>query len=258
MKDVESSVKDLENEITCAVCHEFYQEPKVLSCCHYYCKRRVYRIALLEGLDKPFCCPDHECRKETTLPQGRVDNLQTAFFINRLKELHTKLGPVTGQVDVKCELCSEDKAEAFCRQCVHFICAECVKSHQRMKKAFPGHKIVTLEELKEGGAEEILVQEPTLPTCKLHDELTKFYCFDCSCLICRDCTVENHQYQSIKKAVPGLKTSLKERLSPLREIFDNLTHAMKEIRSARSEVEVHGKFVTQCINSKYLTRFSRL
>ena len=249
---MESGVKDLENEITCAVCHEFYQEPKVLSCCHYYCKHCIYRIALLEGLDKPFCCP--ECRKETTLPQGRVDNLQTAFFINRLKELHTKLGPVTGQVDVKCELCSADKAEAFCRQCVQFICAECVKSHQRMKKAFPGHKISTLEELKEGGAEEILVQEPTLPTCKLHDELMKFYCFDCSCLVCRDCTVEDHlghKYQSIKKAAPGLKTSLKEHLSPLREICDNLTHAVKEIQSTRSEVEAQGKTVAQCINRKF-------
>ena len=183
-----------------------------------------------------------------------MDNLQTAFFINRLKELHTKLGPVTGQVDVKCELCSEDKAEAFCRQCVQFICAECVKSHQRMKKAFPGHEIVTLEELKEGGAEEILVQEPTLPTCKLHDELMKFYCFDCSCLICRDCTVEDHlghKYQSIKKAAPGLKTSLMERLSPLREICDNLTHAVKEIRSSWSEVEAQGKSVAQCINNKF-------
>ena len=49
----------------------------------------------------------------------------------------------------------------------------------------------------------------------------KFYCFDCSCLICRDCTVEDHlghKYQSIKKAAPGLKTSLKERLSPLRDM----------------------------------------
>ncbi len=51
--------------------------------------------------------------------------------------------------------CSGSKAEAFCRQCAEFICAECVKSHHRMK-AFAGHKTVTLDELKEGGVKEMI------------------------------------------------------------------------------------------------------
>ena len=39
------AVRDLEKEITCAICHEHYQEPKVLPCCHYYCKQCVYQLA---------------------------------------------------------------------------------------------------------------------------------------------------------------------------------------------------------------------
>ena len=31
---VEKSVEDLEKEITCAICHDHYTEPKVLPCPH--------------------------------------------------------------------------------------------------------------------------------------------------------------------------------------------------------------------------------
>ena len=55
---VEKSVEDLEKEITCAICHDHYTEPKVLSCLHYYCKQCVHRLTLRTGLDKPFSCPE--------------------------------------------------------------------------------------------------------------------------------------------------------------------------------------------------------
>ena len=128
----DSGVEELEREITCAICHEHYKEPKVLSCCHYYCKQCIYSLALRTGLDKPLSCP--ECRKDTTLPQGSVDNLQAAFFVNRMKEVHSKLERATGKVEAKCEMCSGATAEAFCRQCVMFICAECVKQHQKNER----------------------------------------------------------------------------------------------------------------------------
>ena len=135
---LEKGVKDLEEEITCAICHEHYTEPKVLPCCHYYCKRCLHQLTLREGVDKPFSCP--ECRKDTTLPEGGLDNLPTAFFVNRMKEVHSKLELAHGKVDAQCEMCSGEKAEAFCRQCAMFICADCAKSHLKMK-AFHGHKV---------------------------------------------------------------------------------------------------------------------
>ena len=69
-------LEELEEEITCAVCHGHYQEAKLLPCMHYYCR------ACIEGLAKrsrgrPFPCP--ECRKDTTLPSGGAEQLQGAF-----------------------------------------------------------------------------------------------------------------------------------------------------------------------------------
>ena len=234
----DTSLKDLEKEITCAICHEHYTDPKVLSCCHYYCKQCILSLAKRTGLDKPFSCP--ECRKDTTLPQGGVDKLQGAFFVNRLQQVHSNLELATGEVEANCEICFEDKATAFCRQCAKFICADCVKSHKRMKMIFPDHKITTLEGLKEGGAKEIVTPEPTFQTCKMHEEKMKLFCFDCGCLICRDCTIKDHRdhnYQFVKKAAPEIKKKLSQHLEPLKDVKKDLVSAVKEVQTTKSKLE---------------------
>jgi len=151
----EKSVEELEKEITCAICHNHYNEPKILPCCHYYCKDCILALAQRKGIDKPFSCP--ECCMDTTLPQGGVASLKPAFFINRMKGIHLKLSQAHGIVEATCESCSGDKATAFCRQCAQFICVDCIRSHQKMM-VFVGHKTVSLEELKEGGAKDIVVE----------------------------------------------------------------------------------------------------
>ena len=247
-KDVKKGVQDLEKEITCAICHEHYTEPKVLPCCHYYCKQCIHHLALRTGMDKPFPCP--ECRKDTTLPEANVDNLPTAFFLNRMKEVHSKLELAHGKVEAKCEMCLEDKAEAFCRQCTKFICADCVKSHKKMKKVFPGHKISTLEELKEGGAEEILIQEPSHEACKVHDQPKNIFCYDCDILICRDCTIKDHlghNHEFVKVAGPETKEMLIRQLEPLRKSQRSLSCAIKEIQTTIAEVEDQGGSVANTI-----------
>ena len=244
----DSALKDLEQEITCGICHQHYQEPKVLSCCHYYCKECVLNLARKAGLDKPFSCP--ECRKDTTLPQGSLDKLQGAFFINRLKYIHSKFEWATGKVEANCEMCCEDKATAFCRQCSKFLCVECVKSHQRMKMAFPNHKIATLEELKQGGADAMVIPEPIFQSCKIHDKKLKMFCTDCGCLICRDCTMKDHHghnYEFVKKAAPEVKERLGRQLKPLEKTKGGLMDALQEVQATRSELEAEGHAVVQCI-----------
>ena len=247
-----SGAEELEKEITCAICHEHYTDPKVLSCCHYYCKACIHRLALRTGLDKPFSCP--ECRKDTTLPQGNVDNLQGAFFVNRMKSVHSKLERATGKVEAKCEMCSRaSKAEGFCRRCVMFVCTECVKQHQIMR-VFAGHKISSLEEIKEGGAKEILTQEPTLSMCKLHKEPMKIYCFDCSCLICRDCIIKDHNghnYEFVSVAGPAMKEKLIQQSEPLKEFKAAQSHAVEKIQATKSEVKVQIHSMTSHIERSF-------
>ena len=246
----DSGLKDLEQEIICGICHEHYKDPKVLSCCHYYCKECIYTLSQKAGLDKGLICP--ECRKGTILPKGGVDDLQRVCFVDRLKHVHSKIERATGifDLDSKCELCSQEETyTAYCQQCAQFICAECVKSHQRIKKAFPGHKIFTLMELKEGGAREIVTPETTIPTCEEHEQQSiNMFCFDCDCLICRDCTIKDHHghnYEFVKKAAPGVKKKLGQKLEPLKGVKKDLMSAVKEVQTTRSELKAEGNAVVK-------------
>ena len=247
-----SEVKQgVEDEITCPVCQDHFQEPKILPCCHYYCKQCIQKLAMRAGANQPFPCP--ECRSDTFLPQNDSNQLPTAFFVNRMKELHTKMEKAHGKVEALCEQCSGGKATAFCRHCTEFICEECVKGHQRMK-VFAGHKVTSLEELKKGESKEILIKKPPPPTCKDHDEQMKIYYFDCNRLICHDCTMidhKEHKYDFVKKAAPKTKEKLTENLAPLKEIQVSLHGASQTVKSTKSDVEAQGTSVANTIERSF-------
>ena len=243
--------KRLEDEITCPICQDHFQEPKILPCLHYYCKLCIQRLALRTGDNRPFACP--ECRNDTLLPQNDPDRLPTAFFVNRMKELHTKMEKAEGKVEALCEQCSGGKATAFCRHCTEFICEECVKIHQKVK-VFKGHKVTGLEELKKGETKEILIKKPPPPTCKDHDEQMKIFCFDCDCLICRDCTMidhKEHKYDFVKKASPKTTERIVENLAPLKEIQLSLSGAAKTVKSTKSDIEAQGASVATTIEQSF-------
>ena len=248
---VEKGLEELEEEITCPLCQDHFREPKILPCLHYYCKECVRQLALRAGPNRPFACP--ECRSATVLPQKDPDQLRTAFFVNRMKELHAKMEKTQGKVEAVCEMCSRAKAEAFCRQCTDFICNSCVGLHQTLK-VFAGHKVVTLQELKEGGAKEIPLKEAPPSMCKDHDEQLKIYCFDCSRLICRDCIIYDHaghKSEFVKKSAPQYKKTLKDSLTPLAQFQTNIAAATREIEKVEKEVLEQYKSVTGTIQQSF-------
>ena len=246
---VEKGLEELEEEITCPVCQEHFRDPKILPCLHYYCKECVRQLALRAGTNRPFVCP--ECRRGTVLPQNDPDQLPTAFFVNRMKELRSKMEKAHG--NAMCELCSRAKVEAFCRQCAEFICSDCVRSHRRMK-TFATHKVVTLQELKEGGAKGIPLKEAPPSMCKDHDEQLKIYCFDCNHLICRDCIIYDHaghKSEFVKKSAPHHKKTLKESLVLLAKIQTNLSAATREVEKVEREVSEQHKDVAATIEQSF-------
>ena len=247
------TVEELEREITCGICQEHYTEPKVLPCLHYYCKKCVLRLALRTGTGKPFSCP--ECRCEATLPEGGVDELKTAFFVNRLKTTVSTMERAHGKVEVKCELCSDsvDKAEAFCRQCAMFICNDCIKQHKRLK-TYLTHEVASLEDLKQGRAKPIAVKEPPTKTCPNHDEPLIIYCFDCESLICHHCTVKDHRdhdFEFCKIASTKTKQNLLENLSPLKIQRESLAKAIDNIQTTKHEIKAQGGSVASSIQTSF-------
>ena len=247
------TVEELEREITCGICQEHYTEPKALPCLHYYCKQCILRLALRTGTGKPFSCP--ECRCEATLPEGGVDELKTAFFVNRLITTVSTMERAHGKVEVKCELCALAKgnAEAFCRQCARFICKKCMELHKSIQ-IFLTHEVASLDDLKHGRAEPIPVKEPPTKKCLVHEEPLTIYCYDCDSLICRDCTVKDHRdhnFEFTKKAAPDEKTKLLEEMQPLKEVHAKLTCIVEHIQTTKLEVEAQKDSAINIIKTSF-------
>ena len=231
----DKALDELEKGITCAVCCGHYQEAKLLPCNHYYCRACIESLAK-RSRGRPFPCP--ECRKDATLPSGGVEQLQSAFFVERMKDVYEKIAKVEGKVEAVCEQCSKGKSVAFCRQCTDFICAECITQHGKLK-VFAGHKVATLEELKKGGAKDVPLKEAPPPKCPEHDDLMKIFCFDCNRLICHDCVLYDHQEHNsvfVKKCATEARKTLCDSLTPLRKVQSNIAGADKKL--AGTEVQV--------------------
>ena len=247
------SMEELEREITCGICQEHYTEPKALPCLHYYCKQCILRLALRTGTGKPFSCP--ECRCEATLPEGGVDELKTAFFVNRLMTTVSTMERAHGKVEVKCELCTLTKgnAEAFCRQCARFICKKCMELHKNLQ-IFLTHEVASLDDLKHGRVEPIPVKEPPTKKCLVHEEPLTIYCYDCDSLICHDCTVKDHRdhnFKFTKKAAPDEKTKLLEEMQPLKEVHAKLTSTVEGIQTTKLEVEAQKDSAINIIKTSF-------
>ena len=240
---------ELEKEITCAVCQDYYLSPKVLPCGHYYCKQCIFKLSFKAGTAKSFPCP--ECRKDTKFPKGTVDALPTAFIVNRLKEMCT-LEKSICKSDFKCDICSvspEDKSITYCQKCNQFLCEGCLDSHDTRN----GHKLLTVEEIDRLQQSKCMF-DSSQKICEIHSEPLKLYCFDCNVLICRDCTVKNHKNHTFEfniLAAMAAKKDVAAQLKPLKEVDVKLTDAIKNIQEREKEVETQCASITTTIEASF-------
>ena len=228
---IEKSVEVLEREITCPICGDHYKEPKVLPCYHYYCKECIYKLLLRCDRGQPISCP--ECRQDAVIPNNNVDQLPPAFFINRIQPLYEQLKQKV--IVSHCEMCDNPEVSSYCQQCAQHICSKCVEAHQRMK-VFSGHKLVKPEE---STSPQPLPSAP-VGSCKEHRQPTVLYCFDCSSLICRDCTVREHfghDNDFVDKAASLVRKDLTEEVEQLKTMIADLSQGVDKIKDTVSEME---------------------
>ena len=241
-------LEELEREITCAVCHGVYEQAKLLSCNHYYCCSCIEKMAV-SSRSSAIHCP--ECRKESCLFPGGVAALEPAFFVERMKDFYGKMAKAEGKVEAVCEQCSGAKSVAFCRQCTEFICGDCVASHKKLK-VFAGHVVVGLEDLKNGG---INLKEVPPAACAIHlGEQKKLFCFDCECLICRDCTIKEHRdhnFEFLFKCAPETRDKLRDSLVPLKKVAANIADAEETLVSEEAKVDRQKEDVTTSIQTSF-------
>ena len=123
------------DEITCPLCLDIFEEPKILPCQHIYCK-----APCLEGLARcspnpgTITCPG--CRSVTQIPGNNLDNLPTAFHINRLKEVHETMAGTLSAVDSSDGMCQcsrhqSQSLDLYCESCQQLVCRDCIVADRK-------------------------------------------------------------------------------------------------------------------------------
>ena len=205
-KELKIATKNL----TCPVCYQVFRNPKYLSCYHSYCEECLEKVQNQSQV----VCP--ECRKETTVPTGGVQELPNNFFINRLVDEFILKRKVEGEEDAKCDNCDEDDSVvSYCPDCSTFLCKVCNEAHKRDKRS-RDHGIVPLTELRSN--KDVPIQAKVkVPLCKEHDYELKHYCETCEQLVCLYCTMKehsDHSHDTVKKMAVKHRKELQKFILP--------------------------------------------
>lgn len=181
VKEEEYSPQSLE----CRVCADVFKNPKILSCLHSFCQKCLESYDLIGAGTSSLVCP--LCRKLTEIPDEGPQCLPDNFLLtNALDQLSVK---ASKEYVLHCTNC-EDNSEATsrCLECAEFLCVNCVHAHRRIRVT-KDHRILSMDTLQ---ADRQTLHRPSF--CVQHeDEFYMFYCTQCDCLICRECTILDHR-----------------------------------------------------------------
>ena len=241
----------LEEQLTCSVCLDLYNNPKTLPCLHSFCEACIEQLPQdKEGETYYISCPT--CRHRTELPGGGAGAFPVAFTLNNLKDVHSLMKKVSDPQQVTCDNCAKANATGYCKDCNQLLCTECMDMHKKWAR-FASHKITSLDEVK-GSPQAIAPSKQEAPLiCPIpsHDEPLKIYCETCDSVICRDCTVrthKDHDYDLISASYTKHCEELKHSLNPVKKKIEALKKVMSALAEREGEVRERGEGVLEEIH----------
>ena len=235
----------MKEELTCAICQDLLNNPKILTCLHSFCigclKEWSGKLANLDPSKRHLECP--LCRTKVLLSSScAVEELPSHFSAIRLVEIvrlqeqanSKKCTPV-------CQNCDEgENAVSMCNDCTIFLCDFCVKSHQR-GKATKSHKIQSLDEMRKGSSDVPSMLPEKVEMCPTHPtKPLELYCKCEEVLICRDCIIKKHKdhdYDVISDVVDGEKKILREALPGIQQLVDEVENAVTRVKGRKKDVK---------------------
>ena len=251
-----SRVNKVIGHLTCSVCYKLYENPKFLSCHHFFCKKCLETMRPQSVI----ICP--MCRRETTLPAGGVKELDDNFSIVSLIDDLLK-DIMDGKKDTKCEVCQkEDPVVTYCVDCILFLCRSCDKrQHHQSTSTSCDHRIIPLTEsrMKE---DENFVPKWKLMNCSIDDtEELSFYCESCEQLICACCQTtdhDGHHSYPIKEVAGKHRDELRAATILIEELNRDLSKAFNAIDRMGKKVQEEGNKATKDIDKHYNSLITKL
>ncbi|EDO29653.1 predicted protein, partial [Nematostella vectensis] len=230
-----SASRRLEDEVTCSLCIEHFNDPRVLPCLHSFCRHCLEELAVhSEGRGK-LVCP--LCKAEFQISPADVPSLKVNFMINSIISVLPLLTSEDSKKKPVCESCdSGEPAQGRCNECDHFVCEQCISAHKNIK-TLQHHTILSLDEIKSG---KLLAMSKTSYCTKHKGKKLKLFCESCKEVICRDCTVvdhKNHDYLFTSDVIAREKEEILERAKKVTSKLTDIEQAMALVEKAQQHLD---------------------
>ena len=256
----------VKEELTCAICQDLLNNPKILPCLHSFCtsclKEWSGRLANLDPSRRHLECP--LCRAKVLLSTSHaVEELPSHFSAICLVEIVRLQDQASSKkVTPICQNCNEgENAVASCSECAIFLCELCEKAYRRSKSTSQ-HKIVSLDELRKGTSEFPSLLPEKIEMCPTHPtKPLELYCKCEEVLICRDCIIKKHKdhdYDVISDVVDGEKKILKEALPGIQQLVDEVESAVTTVKKRRKGVKSKEEESLRNLDNAFNTLYAAL
>ncbi|XP_076679813.1 RING finger protein 207 isoform X3 [Andrena cerasifolii] len=216
------------NPFICGVCHDYYNEPCLLSCFHTFCARCIRG----PHLDGKVSCPI--CGQQTQLKDGAQ--------LPPPDQLILQLVELTNSENPPCANCDKhDKSSMFfCTTCGQALCTHCRENTHRAKM-FSTHEVVHMSKCAKDNQRR----------CPLHGEQYIMYSQSAKCMLCATCfrdtpadarphcvDIESAWQQASKKmeravnSICELQAGIRDGVVALKSQLDELRHSRESEQRA--------------------------
>ncbi|CAH1242120.1 TRIM3 [Branchiostoma lanceolatum] len=236
MATVDALEEELVDEsLTCSVCKDIYDDPRVLPCLHTFCAKCLEQR---RTEDSQLTCPT--CQHQWTLKsEDSVSNLPSNFYINKLLNFRA----LHNSEDARCQMCeSGAKVESICGDCKLLLCGNCFTAHSN-SPALKDHYIITLHDLKNPSTR---AKYTGAEYCSKHNDVrVTFYCQPCAKLVCRECTITEHKQsrkhnpREVSEVAQKYKDDLQTLVQKTVDAADALKNASKTICKELASITIN-------------------
>ena len=176
---------------------------------------------------------------QALLPRNGVDGLPGDFKINQIQELIELMDQIevtkkpVAETD-HCDICVFDnssvRAQHYCVQCTKNMCENCSDRHAQ-NQMFKDHSTICID----------IINVTTLE-CKEHQEEIKYYCSECSEILCTVCVISRHGEHQIKELTTASEREqdqIKQKLGVLKEKlheFDERAEQLERLKGAKERI----------------------
>ena len=164
--------------LECPICLNIFDDPKILSCSHTFCKGCLARLLESQPDSSKLPCP--VCRAATDVPEGSVSQIQSNIALKSLAE------DVKNQHQLCTSCKSKEKLEAdtFCQDCGIYMCVKCNEIHSQWGQ-FSDHQVLSMADVRE---RKVCFKRRR--KCQKHPrEDEEYFCSDCRKYVCFRCRV---------------------------------------------------------------------